>query len=79
MYMCSYWFGKDAGGGGTNSSDHMLLHEGQRSREILSEPSQVHLGLLVVQLTDALYRERIIIITYFPGSICYTYTVHTKQ
>ena len=45
---CSYWFGEDRVGGDSKSGDHMLLHKGQSSREVLSEPSQVHLRLLVV-------------------------------
>ena len=45
-----YWFGEDRVGGDSKSGDHMLLHKGQSSREVLSEPSQVHLRLLVVQL-----------------------------
>ena len=48
--MHTHLFRQHAGSGATQSVDHMLFDHGQGTRQVLLEPGQVELGLLVVEL-----------------------------
>ena len=48
--LALYLFWEDGFGGRLERSDHVLFDEAEGTREVLLEPSQVHLGFLVVGL-----------------------------